>query len=167
MVQRVTPQKLPDIPNEPTQAPPRSGETVVVACKLPNGKYYQLYDMVEGQETTPTGYKKVMVAKPRGERIKLNGSVVPFGQAPEYGIHAGYGLTTISKEVWEEICRQYHDDDAIRNKLIFASDKPDGAQGRAREQAQAKIKSGLEPIDPRNPPPVGMKVTPATTVPVV
>ncbi len=163
MVERVTPRKLPEITNEPTQDAPRSGETVVVACKLPNGKYYQLYDMVEGNETTPTGYKVVKVAKPRGERIKLNGSAIAPMKAPEHGIHAGYGLTTVLKDTWDEICHQYRDDPALVNKLIFASDKPDGAQGRAREQSQAKIKSGLEPIDPKNPPPVGMKVTAATT----
>jgi hypothetical protein len=141
----------------------RGATTVTVACKLPAGLWLQLWDMVDVPEGSPTGTRNIKKAQKKGAPIKLNGCALPFGAVPEFPMPGGYALTTIPADFWEEWCRQNADSDILANRIIFAHASPTDTEAQAREQARNKVKSGFEPIDPRNPPKVGMKITPATT----
>lgn len=139
-----------------------SGDTVLVACKLPNGLIMQLYDMVDGYEMTPQGRKETKVARKKDAPIKLNGSATRFGQMPDWDMSNGYGITAVPADFWNEWCRQNKDSPALENRLIFAAADNSGINGKTKEAKQDKVKSGMEPIDPKNPPKVGgLKVTPA------
>lgn len=140
----------------------KSTSMVTVACKLPNGMYLQLHDMVDSYEVTAMGRKDCKVARKRGEPIKLLGSALRFGQVLEVPMPGGYSLTQVPADFWAEWCEQNADSDALKNRVIFAADTPDKASAQARDQHKEKVKSGMEPIDPKNPPRVGaLKVTPA------
>lgn len=139
----------------------KSAAMVTVACKLPNGLWLQLYDMVDGREMTPQGPNTVKVARKRGEPIKLNGCALKFGQTSEVPMPGGYALTQVPADFWERWLAANEDADIVQNRLVFAHDSADKAASQARDQLKEKVKSGLEPIDPKNPPRVGMKVTPA------
>ena len=141
----------------------RSNGTVTVACKLPNGVFLQLFDMVDGREMTPQGSRTTKVARKRGEAIKLNGTALKFGQIPDFTMAHGYALTQVPADYWEEWCSQNSDSDLLANRIIFAHECVNGVSGMAKEAKTTKIKSGMEPIDPKAPPSVGggLKVTPA------
>jgi hypothetical protein len=140
----------------------KSASTVTVACKLPNGLWLQLWDTQDVPESSPTGTRMIKKAFKKGEPIKLNGCALPFGAVPEYPLPGGYALTTIPADFWAEWVKQNPDSDALANRVIFAHATPSDTDAQAREQARDKVKSGFEPIDPKNPPKVGMKITPAT-----
>lgn len=150
---------------KPPAPAPTSGETVVVACKLPNGLILRLFHEVDETEATPQGNRTVKVHRQRQDvvPVRLNGSATPYAKFPDYPVHHGYALTVVDAGFWHEWCRQNHDAEVLRNKLVFAHEKPEQAQGQAQEQHKDKVRSGLEPIDPKNPPAVGlgMRVTQA------
>lgn len=140
----------------------RGSSTVTVACKLPAGLILQIWEMAEVPEGSPTGTRMIKKAQKKGEPVKLNGCALPFGVSPEFPMPGGYALTTIPADFWEEWCRQNKDSDVLKNRIIFAHGSENDTATQAREQAREKVKSGFEPIDPKNPPKVGMKITPAT-----
>jgi hypothetical protein len=140
----------------------KSAATVTVACKLPAGLILQLWEMKDQHESSPTGTRTIQKAQKKGEPIKINGCALRFGQVPEFPMPGGYALTQIPADFWEEWLAQNQDSDAVQNRIIFAHDSADKASTQARAQAKEKVKSGMEPIDPKNPPRVGMKVTPYT-----
>lgn len=142
----------------------KSATTVTVACKLPNGLWLQLYDMVDGREMTPQGPQVTKVARKSGAPIKLNGCALRFGQTSEVPMPGGYALTQVPADFWAKWLEANEDSDIVQNRLVFAHDTADKASAQAREQLREKVRSGLEPIDPKNPPRVGMKVTPAEPV---
>jgi hypothetical protein len=145
----------------------RSASTVTVACKLPAGLILELWDMQDVPEGSPTGTRTIKKAVKKTmtgceSSYKLNGSALPFGMVPDFPLPGGYALTTIPAAFWEEWCRQNADADVLLSRNVFAHASQDDTAAQAREQARNKVKSGFEPIDPKNPPKVGMKITPAT-----
>lgn len=130
-----------------------AGETVTVACKIPNGLHLRVFKMVDAQEPVSGGTRTVKRAQQDGDTVFVRGPAVPFGQALQNAI-AGYALTSgIQAEFWAKWLEQNKDHDAVRNGLIFASTKGDEVRGWAKEGE--RVRSGLEPLqqkdDPRSP----------------
>lgn len=137
----------------PARGAPRTGETVTVACKLPNG-------IVLHREVKKTRPVVVLGGGTRDEAYfeRVAGSeVVIFGNArPVGGEHrtrvvAGYALTQgVPKDLWDEWCESKKDLPALKNGLIFAYPSIGEAADAARDNR--KVRSGLEPLDPKGDP---------------
>lgn len=141
----------------------KSVENVLVGCKLPNGVVLQNYEMKDVMEMTPQGSRTVKAAVKKGAPITLKGVAMRFGQVPEFQMSNGYALTPVPAPFWVEWLAANRDSDLVQNKLVFGADDLPDAVAMSRDFRAAKVKSGMEPIDPRNPPSVGggLKVTPA------
>lgn len=140
----------------------KTAKYVTVACKLPNGLFLQLWKQIDSQEMTHSGPKPCKISVKKGEPIKLPGTALRFGEQAEYPMPGGYSLTQVPADFWEEWCNQNSDSDLLANRILFAADAQDKAADQAWEQKKEKVMSGMEPIDPKNPPRVGpLKVTPA------
>lgn len=128
--------------------PQRSGETVTVACKLPNGLMLQHWRMDTFHDPVlGGGYRKVERAVEDGPPVRVNGPAVPFGVTPRFLIVGGYALTTgISKDFWDKWLSQNRNHDSVIGKCIFAMPTMDAAQGQADDLAE--VTSGLQPIVP-------------------
>ena len=135
-----------------------------IACKVPNGLLLRLFDMIDVPEMTPNGPRTIKIAQQRGEPVKINGSAVKFNTIPDHPIPGGYGLTQVRADFWEEWAEKNRDHDALKNGMLFAQVKPDAAADQARAQHKAGIRSGMEPLDPKKLPPIGlgMKIETAT-----
>lgn len=125
-----------------------SGDTVTVACKLPNGLHLQLATTEEVSEPVMGGgWKTVRRSRFVGMRHSVHGSAFRIDRAPAHAIIGGYGLTpNVPADFFAQWLEQNADLDAVRNNLVFALSKPEGAAARAREQRD--VASGLEPISP-------------------
>ena len=117
-----------------------TGETVTVACKLPNGLHLDLRDANgEVRRVTLRGSGDARRMESGGQFVSSHGNRVS----------EGFGLTPgVSKEFWEAWEAQYRkaNYEPLVRGLIFAVPKLDSAAAMAREKAE--IKTGLEPIDP-------------------
>jgi hypothetical protein len=133
--------------------------TVSVACKLPNGIFIHA-DILEDfdEPVMGGGYRTTKRAVKKGEPILIYGNVAPHGEVPKAPIVAGYAVThNVDADVWFAWLKSNEHSPIVKNKVIFAYEKPDMLNGAAKEH-QA-VKSGLERIDPVNPPQVGrMKI---------
>jgi hypothetical protein len=128
-----------------------SGNTVTVACKLPNGLKLQICQKKTEKEQTPNGVRDIEVWRPTGEEIEVKGPRVAFGALPSYPIIGGYALTqNVDKRFWEKWLEQNADSDLIKNHLLHAYPTPQAAQSFAKEHEE--VRSGFEPIDPDNLP---------------
>ena len=141
------------VPTAEGRRPKESSLTCIVGCKLPNGLHLQLSRMEDSHESTMGGViRNIKVGRFFGERYTLNGTRLPFGVIPDYIItSSGYALTSgIPRDFMDEWLRVNHDSDAVNNKLIIVQN--DEASVRAQSSELKDVKSGLEPIDPANPP---------------
>lgn len=122
--------------------------TVTIACKIPNGYIMHLEERETTFEPSPAGGRKVEVGRPTGEEVKLNGfSTELTGRAPEHQIIGGYGLTHgVPKDFWDKWLKQYGELDVVKNGLIFAHEKRDTVEAKAREQKS--LRSNMEPLNP-------------------
>lgn len=130
----------------PTQ-PARTGGTVTVACKVPNGMVLQLYDFEDVSEPIMGGgWRTVKKAKKVGNPVKVRGPALAVG-APVYKrIAGGYGLTEgVPAEFFAKWLEQNRDADYVLNKMIFAHSSD--TVGMAKEHRATR--SGYEPLDPK------------------
>jgi hypothetical protein len=140
----------------PTESRAAPGACVVVACKYPPGFMMRVFEMVKVPQASPMGSIMVMEARQIGEPIKINGTSTPPGMIRDDPLVAGYALTRgVPKEMWDLWVEQNRDSDMVRNKLVFAHEKPDMVQGRAVNQRKNGVQSGMEGLDPKNPPKFG------------
>lgn len=138
-----------------------SGDTVTVACKLPNGLVLQLEDPHDFMEPLPNGGNRpVRQWRRREESYTVRGCALNF-EAMKRGmsmpaIEGGYALTSgIPKEFWEQWWDTHRNDDYVRRGLIFAA----GSEVEVRrEAARNSSVRGLDPIDPDNPGQAGIDV---------
>ncbi len=123
-----------------------TGDTVTVACKLPNGLILRVFDMIETQEPVMGGgFRNVKIARLKGVPIPVYGNRSPFGELPKCKIVAGFALTPgIPKEFWELYLEQNKDSEVIRNGILFAHESLDSVEGEAKENAD--VKTGLQPL---------------------
>jgi hypothetical protein len=130
-----------------------ANEKVIVSCKLPHGLVIEArevsYFTGPNGEQIPT-YKVLDSARLRGSaearRMESDGKVM--GEVPL--VVEGYGLTEVSKDLWEAWLAQNKDSALVKSNLVYASPKIDLAKSQAREQGP-QVKSGLEPLDPTRP----------------
>lgn len=127
-----------------------AGPTVTVACKLPHGLILRLFQPIAAFEPLPGGgVKEITKFEPMHEK----GTVLIKGylekHTPDQPLAAQgskYALTHgVDKAFFDEWMKQNAQHDAVKNKLIFGSEKPDELKGKIAENA--KQRSGLEPID--------------------
>lgn len=104
----------------------KAGSPVAIGCKLPNGLTLQ--------------FRK----RPGTPEYKLNG-------ANASRVIGGYGITTIPSDFWEEWKKAHVGFPPLANGLIFEQSSVAKAEDEAKEKSA--IRSGLEPIDPKNPAP--------------
>lgn len=133
----------------------RASDTVTVGCKLPNGLILQNFRMEDYQDQVMGGGTRTAQRSVRlEETYRVCGSSIDIakmalGEVPNLVI-GGYGITSgVPREFWEEWERTNKNTPLVRNGLIFAM--PDDARARARAAEGAKLRTGLEPIDPANP----------------
>ncbi len=151
------------VPPEVKPAPQgakKSGETVTVACKLPNGLIIRGFRKVEATEPVlGGGLRTVQKFEEDGRRVHIFGNARPKGGSAKTRIVAGYALTTgVDKELMDEWLEANADTPMVKNKIIMVLPSIDQAVDAAREHQ--KVRSGLEPLnpviekDPRVPRPV-------------
>ena len=131
--------------------------TVTVACKLPTGLVMQLYQMQDVDEPLMAGgYRTVKRAFPEtkpgfSQSVKLNGSARRVGRDSPHEIRNGVGLTFgVDADFFNEWMKRNADADFVRKGLIFAQTKTTEVDAQARDQQS--LKTGMEPIDPKNLP---------------
>jgi hypothetical protein len=127
---------------------------VVVACKLPAGLLLRLHEVrKEAELVMGGGTREVLIARAVGEPVRINGTAAPFGHqrrdsAGEFvSMSGGYALTFgVDKDFWDKWLAQNAELDAVRNKLLFAHEKPVEVQAIAKDRVS--LKTGLEPLTP-------------------
>jgi hypothetical protein len=124
-----------------------SGLTTV-ACKIPNGLVLRVFRQIEQHEPVMGGgTRPVKRAQMVGDPVKVHGPATPFGEAPKCLIVGGYAMTpNVDTEFFAKWLEQNADADAVKNNLIFASEKRGYVEGEAKTHEVAL--SGLEPISP-------------------
>jgi hypothetical protein len=138
---------------QPNQS--NSTATVTVACKHPAGFLLQLHQFADHAIPLPGGgTSKEKMARPVGDPVRIHGPATPHGEAPRAVIVGGYALTSgVPKDFWEKWLEQNKDAALVKNHLIFAYDKE--ADTRADAKEHAGVRTGMEPIDPKNPTRIG------------
>lgn len=130
-----------------------ASNTVTVACKLPHGLRLRLHDMVDVSEAMAGGgSRKVQRAQVRGESVLIKGYLEKYDpKLPPAARGSSFALTHgVDKDFWDAWVKQNSTLDAVKNGLIFASDKADTVEAMVREGRD--LRSGLEPVDPSNLP---------------
>mgnify|MGYP001217488205 CR=1 FL=1 len=148
------PDQVPSAHGE-IERPARSGATVTVACKL--GIAYldlQLCKIEDKFEQNMQGGRTVKEAIRTGHVVRIRGTSYPRGTVPDGfperpEIVAGAALNrNIDKDWWDEWVRQNRLNPIVVNKMVFAYESDDTVRGVAKELGE--IKSGLDPINPRD-----------------
>jgi hypothetical protein len=141
-------------PRAPLQRPNmKATRTVTVACKLPNGIQLRAYAWRD-QVIPGSNGQTERVAYPYGESFTIKGNAVSFGM-PTGHLQGGFSLTPgVPYELWMEWYRWNQDSDIVKNGLIFAHE--DGAEitrtlRDKNNRDLVRAKTGLEPIDPKEP----------------
>ena len=138
-----------------------ASKTVTVACKLPHGLTLRLFKMVAHEEPVlGGGVRDSQVAEEVGDRVTIHGYLRAHGDEREIRVltrglgRSGWALTPgVNRTFFEEWIKQNKDMPAVKNGLIKAHESTSYLEGFAKEHT--KLKNGVEPIDPKNPPRVG------------
>lgn len=133
----------------------QAGAKVTVACKLPAGLVIRGYvKTTEREQVLGGGTRDYDVWRWSGEEQEVFGPATPHGMAPKCLIVGGYALTHgVSKDLFDSWYAANKDGDLVKNRLIFAYERPEDAQAAAKDHRTTV--SGFEPIDPDKP---GLKV---------
>lgn len=134
--------------------------TVTVGLKMPNGLVLRTFTWMETNEPVMGGGSRTSkIATPDGWSVRLNGTAVPFGKTPRYMIIGGYAMTKgVDAAKFKQWYEENKDSDIVKNELIAAYSEEASTHDFADEHA--KIRSGLEAIDPDNLPKGIQKVDP-------
>ncbi len=149
----------------------RASKTVTVACKIPGGLILRGFVLVDRSELVMGGgTREIKVAQETGERVVINGPAAEKGKMPiarngmgmpddnlgMVQVEHGYALTHgVDAEFFNRWLEQNQTLDAVRNGLIFAHAQVSSVRAQAKDGA--RIRTGLEPIDPTRP---GLKIEP-------
>jgi hypothetical protein len=126
---------------------------VWIGCKLPKGLQLRLCKQVEiDRPTFGGGVKtvKMYMADPERGQVRLKGYAVPFGKVPNYSIIGDFGLTEVDRDWWNEWKAQNSGFEMLKKGLIFEHGEKASVEAYAYEHA--KLKCGLEPLDPNGDP---------------
>ena len=118
-------------------------EYVTVCSKLPFALILRTFDMVDFDEPTPSGLRTIKRAMQVGPEIRIEGCATPFGIPKD--LRGGYALTSnVPKDFFDRWLSENKEHDAVKNQLIFASERRETAERMAQDRSQTK--SGLEPL---------------------
>jgi hypothetical protein len=124
---------------------------VTVACKIGVPWIdFQVCTSEIVKENTQTGPRDVIEWQKTGRVIRIRGTAYPRGEAPEGfpdkpTMIAGCALThNVPRAEWEEIAKQHAKAPYFENNLIFAYERIEDVQAKAKEHASEL--SGLEPL---------------------
>jgi hypothetical protein len=127
--------------------------TVTVACKLPNGVWLQLHEMVEHTEPSPNGPRQVKMARKVGKPVLIKGYkgfAFDHIEPRNTTIIGGFALTKgVPRDFFEKWCEQNQDSFLLKNQLMFAHVEKASVDDFAK--GNESVKNGFEPIDPDNP----------------
>lgn len=167
---------MADDPAAAARARTKTGDTVVIACKLPCGILAELWDMDPDKAmTVPDGMGGMKTVRPRlgyselSERLLIKGNAaarrmergddkgVPVEDLPRLEqVSDGFGLTFGVNKEWAELWfAQNAKWEPVKRGLIFM------ANNAASARAQAKDHSELKSIDPLNPYKPGVDLEPS------
>ena len=120
--------------------------TVTVGCKIPSGLHLRLYTMVEKDIFVNGTVYKTKEAVPDDRRYKINGCARYVGADSPHDIRHGVGLTHgVDKDFFEEWLKRNASMEVVRDKLIFAHEKPVEVEAQAKDRKS--LKTGLEPLE--------------------
>ena len=110
------------------------------------------------QKKTAKGNVTVACGIPMGLRLELStGALVLKGMPISHIVNARdggflpagkYGLTTVTKDQWDEILSKYANYDFIVNGVVFASEFQEEVVEKAEDLSKTK-KTGFEQADPK------------------
>jgi len=124
--------------------------TVTVCCKLPSGLVLELDEL--RREVPAGGSKEIDVWRPTGKTVRICGSNASHPDSSFPGrVIGGYGLTEVPEDFWDAWLAQHKGYPPLLNGSLFAQPTPDRATSQAKDQA--KVKTGMEPMDPDRPAP--------------
>src|SRR5262245_49212701 len=128
----------PDIGKSEPAVSKGSSTTVTVACKLPHGLVLKLYEMVPHDEPVLGGGTRTsQIAQVTNHPPVVLKGYLAAGRPRILGGKTGYALTHgVNREFFEEWLRQNADLPAVKQRLIFASDRSDTLVKRAMEATQ-------------------------------
>lgn len=117
-----------------------SGQTVSVACKLPNGLHLDIV------ATPGLPVRRVSVRGSNAGAVGMNGQRA----FPDAIAVAGFGVTPgVPKQFWEEWLRLNQHTAVVQKGLIFAYEQVESTISRAKELG--KLTTGLEGLDRDKP----------------
>lgn len=132
-----------------------NSDVVIIGCKIPNGLILDEEREIDYNEPIMGGgiYRGKRWVR-TGVRYTLNGPAVSAEQFRsgdiDHLVIRGAALTTgIPREFWENWLKRHKDNSFVKQRLVFAAADEGSARSMAAELA--KVKSGLEPIDPDHP----------------
>lgn len=142
--------------DKPEFKPVRSGETVTVACKIPNGFKMEFYREVERTVEIKGGHDRIRQYVKDGTvaPIFLNGPAAPFGQMPRGRVIGKAAFTRgVPKPLWDRWLKENANLDAVVNRQIFAHTTEGHLVGIAKEEIANQSLQGpmMQGDDPRNP----------------
>lgn len=148
---RVTPSKQTTMDEAVKQQHAKTGATVFVACCMQGGMLLELSELVEKDEQTPFGVRRIKEAVRRSDRgrFKVRGPNLPYATHASFPIIGGrYAITPgIPKDFWEQWLHINKDADYVKNRVIFAADTSDAVTQQARDMVKEGIKTGFEALD--------------------
>lgn len=141
------------------------GDTVTVACSLPNGLMIQVYDVEEIESVLPNGRvvkENVSTLNYAAGQVQLNGTAIDYaalaaGQVPDYRVikgavlGTGYALTPgVPRSLWEHWLHQNASSPLVLNRIVFAA----GTEARAADEAREykDLRSGFQGLNPAGDP---------------
>lgn len=132
--------------------------TVTVACKLPNGLQLQLQRFEERpSQIYGGGVRMERIAIFYGPVVIVGGTASPYGMHPKHRMSNGYALTpNVDAEFFAKWVEQNKELEVVEKQMIFAMAKDDSLVSKTKEME--KVRTGLEPVDPENPPAAFRKI---------
>lgn len=137
---------------KPAVGASRTGETVTVASKMPNGIVMRGFrEKTRTVQVLGGGQRDERFYEPDGREVTILGASRPVGGDFKTRVVAGMALTqNVPKDLWDQWHRANKDADMVRNGLIFAFASTAEAADAAKDAR--KVRSGLEPLDPKGDP---------------
>jgi hypothetical protein len=136
-----------------------TGDTIYVACKLPGGLMLRCFEMVDHEEQTRNGIQVVrQAAEIPDSRFVIKGPwAASGGQAFSNSngfltdlIPGGYAITEgVPLDTWSKWYQDNKNGKLVREGFILAHRDRAGLIKECRDLAG--LKTGMEPIDPKNP----------------
>ena len=139
---------------------PNPAATICVASKLPFPLRLELQRSTARMERDSGGEHRVESFVKTGKFFIIDGCARPVNADSEKHLVGGFALTHgVDAEFWAEWVKQNQGCAPLDNGLIFAASKSGYVADKAKEMKG--LRSGFEPVDPKNLPKEFVSVTEA------